>query len=358
MRQPGWKFWLVIALILGAMAFASLTSNDEQDLVLIREVSARVAERSKAMNQRTSAVYGDLQDGEARQHYEQALELLVPFESELGLTLTSEWRVSVQAAIAEVRAGAHCRAVSGTAPSVNGDLWSRAIGLRCEELLEYGKDVEAVEVWLDGMVMVVDADAAHDSVGPFTRQWTDERISLLSAPARQRLSQGLLWLGDKLAQPINWERFLEPMARRACSGPLFAADGWLDQLMAWDSGFSPERKAVKTFAGAFRSLSMLAPVAEKWSDRALQFDSFEDAVGAASDKSGWTRIMRYREVWQRTCLAHVRLLGVALAIHDGRAPVPVPDPLGDGSITVRDRGDEWGLSAGRDVLMCNRVVKK
>ena len=53
----------------GAMALASLTSSDEEDLVLIREVSARVEQRSKVLRRRTDAVYGDLQDKENKGGY-------------------------------------------------------------------------------------------------------------------------------------------------------------------------------------------------------------------------------------------------------------------------------------------------
>lgn len=369
MRRLGWKFWLVVALIIGAMAVASLTSNDDADLVLIREVSVRVEARCNVLRPRTDAVYGDLQDGEARQHYEQAAILLAPLAarvSDFG-ALAGNWSEVphdpelsrlLQPAIAAMRAGAHCRLVSGPAPSVTSDVWSRATWLTCSSLLADGKDVEAVEVWLDALVMFVDADVAPDGVEPFTSHWTDERIASISVPGRERLSQGLSWLGDKVEQPIDWERSLEPMASMSCSVALFSSNGWMGQLMAWDCGFSPQRKGMKAFATAFRALPVLSPVAEKWSDRWAQFDAFENAVRAVYGEAAWAGIMRYREVWRRRSLAHLRLLGAALTIHSGQVPGPVRDPLGDGFITVLERGDQWQLSAGRDVLMCKRTVEK
>ena len=383
MRRLGWKFWLVIVLILGGMAFSSLTAGDEQDLVLLREMIARVEARASETVQRQSAVYGQLIDGDALPHYraaEEAMKQLVAQDAAEMQSLIAETSPAIQvgktqpaidgqpladsqpangieSAIAAMQLGAHSRSVACADLRIEAD-WLRVVRRACSNLLAEGNDVAAVEIWLDALVMSTDGQEPADNVEPFVDHWTDERLAQLGAGARERLLTGLVWFDDRFERPVDWEEILYPHAYLACRGKLFSSTGWLDQLMAWDSGFSPQRKAIKAMGTCFRSLKLLSPIAQKWSDRLQQFQAFEAVMDRAAGSSSGSQILRYREIWRRQSLAHLRLLRTAIQIHEGRTPDAIMDPLGDGPITVLKASGTWTLTAGSDVLLQSRTVKK
>tara|TARA_R110002073_G_scaffold331366_1_gene516093 strand:+ start:107 stop:1258 length:1152 start_codon:yes stop_codon:yes gene_type:complete len=383
MRRLGWKFWLVVVLILGAMAFSSLTSGDERDLVLIQEMIVRVDARASTPVQRQSAVYGQLLDGDALPHYraaEEAMKQVAAQDAAEMQSLIAETRpvirvgetqpaiggqpvadgqpaIGIELAIAAMQLGAHSRSVACAELKVEAD-WLAVVQRACANLLAEGRDVAAVEIWLDALVMCTDGKDPPDNVEPFVEQWTDDRLTLLEADARERLRTGLLWFEEKFARPVDWEGILYPHAHLACRGKLFSSTGWLDQLMAWDSGFSPQRKAIKAMGTCLRSLKLLSPIAKQWSDRSRQFTAFETAMDQAAGGSSGSQILRYREIWRRQSLAHLRLLRAAIEIHEGRTPDAIMDPLGDGPITVLKAGGTWTLSSGSGVLLRSRTVKK
>lgn len=368
MRRPGWKVWLVIALVVGAMVFASLFSQGSGELDFVREVVTHIEVRVAAGEQRERAVYGDLVDGQAWQHYEQAFDIVERYSASLDdLSKIEQWqsgdddpevgklREAVRPALAHVRLGAHSKSVALGKLSINEHRWSRICWLVCSKELAADRDVEAVEVWLDTVAMVCDAGISAFVVKAFTDLWTDERIASLSPAGRERMQSGLEWLDERLAGPVDYEVSLLPGARAVLAGKYVGTGVW-NRLKAWDSGFSPGARMARHFANGFRGLSVLEPPAERWSERERQFDEFEALVDPNGD-GGWA-MTRYLGAWKRSARSDIRLLRLALALHAGETPTPLQDPLGDAAIRIVDDGENWTLSSGHGVLLVERVVAK
>ena len=372
MRRPGWKLWLVIALVVGSMAFASWFAQGSGDLEFVHEVVARIEARVAAGEQRDRAVYGELVDGEAWRQYEQAYDIVGRYSASLdGLAKIEQWqsgdddpeveklREALRPALAHVHRGAHSRSVALGRLSVNAHRWSqRLLADLFRENWRRGRDVEAVEAWLDTVgdgvrcrSQCLRREGIHRPVGRRT-----PRLAVACRPrtACGRASSG--WTSDWRDPSTTRSRCCP--GRTRCNGrqihrhgPVESPQGVGQRVLAGG------REELATSPTVFRSLSVLRPAAERWSERERQFDEFDARVDPRGE-AGRVHDALFRRVETRCAVRHPLCCRLALALHAGETPTPLQDPLGDAAIRIVDDGEQWTLSSGHGVLQVTRVRRE
>lgn len=283
-----------------------------------------------------------------------------------GDPLRAQW----QPIVAALRAGAQAAAAKAprTGPlTKSGDgvldllavRWAaNAAAFEARALLHEGRDEDAVRSSLAGLTLGLDVTrsellinqligAASTAIG--TDVWTEARIARLAPAARALLAKGLDALDAQWPLHVDVEGELRFGAEAiAAMGPQAADLGDDFAASAWRHGFSARWRLADMFlryADVCRAANALR--GEAWPTREASLK----AALAAEDAAGnlFAARIENAERQLREVAAGVRLLRMAIDVHDGREAAARLDPLADGTIAVAATTDGVRLScAGGD----------
>jgi len=371
--RAAWKWLAVTCAVLAALVVSSLMSGGRSARMQLVEFVARDDALECQPVLRSSAAYGDLHDGEAFAHYNAVFQAVTKHQSSwrsFGESAAAESVASVpaqvrnewQLALEEMRLGAHSRSIGlGSNVASLSYLWWSIVWCEAKLLLAEGDCAQAVRVWLDAATFAGDVSLATPGEFRFylmrlTKCWHDDHLRQLPDEARAELIEGLVWLAARMDESSEMDRHVAAAARFVMGGAYGSLGLHLPaRLGAWRSGFSLQQQAINNVAREVTALPCLMPAAARWSERMRQFDQFEHVSrGPGSDQGQW---YRHRELLHRQALAHLRMLLTACRIHSGMELVPLPDPLSDGFLKIKDGAQVITLMCGLSPGWTRTVTK-
>lgn len=241
---------------------------------------------------------------------------------------------------------------------------STALGWDAIAACGAGDDEQAAEILCDGLLFGADLLALPGAVAEalgaqvlerMTQVLDATQVARLSPGALRLLAQGLAAVDatvspctDAILWTALWAAHLPATPGIRCDEAL-GIEWWTN----WRFLFSPDAmcdaavvELARDAAAADAAASLAWP--ERWrllatlAQRHRQSDN--PAIRALA--LGW----HDHEAARRRALVHLRLLRLAVALHLGEQPEPLPDPLGPGLLQVEDTAGGWTLRSGGDPL--------
>ncbi|MCA8953878.1 MAG: hypothetical protein KDE27_30480 [Planctomycetes bacterium] len=191
--------------------------------------------------------------------------------------------------------------------------------------LAEGRDIGAVELWLDGATMASDCRDWFTLRHFLLSTWQVPTLDALAVAALDVLTNGLARLDDEVALGTEFERQLATAIRQALAGRDFSVPGGridtglVARAAAWHAGFDPATLHLEQLADLRRDTGLLTPAAPDEVARRAQWDAFRAArrpvdSGIANACSDW---IRSQEALRVDCLDGLRHLRRSLAFVRG-----------------------------------------
>lgn len=366
----------VAAAVAALACSAAVVSHRASDaLAELRDRGRLLGTRHAATLAPRPAIWGDTAAGSAFEHYERAAKLAEPFDDRDDVRPLLElddpaiacersrdaWLPIVDA----LRAGARC--ADHRFPRAD-----RRFG--CANLLTYrraanltlleararraeGRNVDAAHLTLDVMAMgaacVQDGVLINQMVGAAlvsiaVDAWPDDALRAAGVEALQALRDGLARVDARLPATLDLDAELREMADALLAVP--DQEDWCG-VGSWRYGFSTRWMVADAFlAMADGAERMRSCRGAPWPTRQAAFAAEIDRLRAMDNSAALVIAPNLEscELQLRWNLANLRLLRLAVQLHL-REPFTLPDPLGEGSLAVTPRDDDFELSsAGND----------
>lgn len=367
MRKPWFLVGLICVVGFAAMLFASLAQGGSGDREVVERMLAEAKARRKLPYIRTTAIYGELRDGDALPDYLDAAKSLSQIAGEFGEPIPASERSAMRELVAPVVAALRRATPFKTVGqerhslSIDDAVLANAVSVACKCLLAEGRDLEAVRVWLDAAAFAAVLEGGHRysyqlADRALANCWTDAELAALSEDARSQLVAGILWVEDELLEPIDWPQHLAPGGTLVLWPHTFEDKDLFDRLSAWRAGFSPQRAGIREVAAVIENLSAIQIRSDSWTERCQKFEALE-AVLAGGSVIG-SAMFDFIDRWRRVTIARLRILRIAIALHSGEEFTAIANPLGDGAIPVVRLKGQYVLRVGGDIDDCERIVRK
>ncbi|MCK5944937.1 MAG: hypothetical protein KAI24_23315 [Planctomycetes bacterium] len=376
---------IAAAVALAAGSGAIVTQHADRAVAQLATRANELRQRHEALPTHHDALWGDTADDRAFAHYGHAAELARGFEDHeiVGYHLTDELplaelaplRARWQPVVATACLGAHAadRRMRGAFddPEHVADLlaFRRVVNLtvleaRCR--LATGEPLEAVRHTLDAMTL--GADCVHDGVlinqmigaamvAIGVDSWRDERLQQLDDDALAALADGLARLDQRLPTALRLERELTVMA-----GLLLDATDQVEWRggAPWRYGFSGQWMTADAFLMLADGIDQLSRLDDaRWPQRKVALErAVARMLESGNDAAAMiTPNLASAALTLRQSKAALRLLRMAVDLHRG-VERPLPDPLGDGDLTIARDGEAFVLRSvehDRNQLLERRV---
>ncbi|MGK0299978.1 MAG: hypothetical protein ACI89X_000846 [Planctomycetota bacterium] len=347
--------WLAPAIALFVMAFGSLTSGSGEQGEL-QQLIARGQARDLHPLTVTTALYGSLHEQLANASYTHAAQLADSVHDRIwdsDACRPDRWSEAMHAPdMIELRRawqpildliaeGAHARQLA-TEPAWHIPWLSTIVGFECYSLLQQQLEQHALNIWLDSVVMTVDAIRTASNPPQISRSnneleqladfWTAERLVSLSTGAKQRMAEALAKLEQRLGSSCDLERFVCTAAKHLTNPGFYDwfPVGWQQRLSAWQDGFSPQQSYVRKAEAVARRLPDLVPAEIDWPARQRQLAVLR------FDPEWHAQIITF-ERRHRRALASLRQLRGTLLQQSGQPTATLTDPLGIGQLHIEPR---------------------
>lgn len=357
------------ALALTGAAVVELRAN--AGIASMQEVARDLQCDWDARPHSREVLWGSSYDDRAFDHYDHALARAVPLlqrNSELVELWQARHRPATAAhdalraqwapLVETMQRGAHAtdiRALPAGAPPthVTNLLTARWITNfavdAAERALDAGEPRRAVERTLDALTFghdivrrgaLIDQMVGGALLAIVAEAWTDAQLARLDGASRQLLADGLARL-DRLLDPAVDGIGELVTTLRSVAGAL-PGSGYAPSLEAWAFGFSNRWM----FADAFVHTTSFVRALERerkrpWPQRqALIQLELQELTTRHQNPMLAMLVPAYDAVERnrREVVAMVRLLRMAVALHQGVSQPPLADPLGDGAIAVGTDG--------------------
>lgn len=379
--------WTLLGLcLLAAFVVASLTAEPGswQDTV---KWARQFRDARPVLAASCPVLVGDGLPGDPRQAYERAGQLCCGITPEAGLTPEERQRLrdvasqpsrataSDQALLAKVPAAA-LEELRRSVRSNGGMHDSERLGRRLtgrvfgdQEALIDALLIQAVrapsetaklEAWLD--VFACGWDLAGSAL-PIEEMWGlvlvaraldlagESWLQALSPPAHRQLAVALTKVDAATPVCIDLQRVVADMVLLVDEVPeLRVADiGLRSSLPLWRHGFSIERAAIHKVTHVHEQVTRFlrdTDAQAAWPVRRLALQQLVDEDRSHSDymMSGYLSFALEGEQKRRECVARMRLLRMAIAVHLGES-LQLPDPLGEGALAQSRDGDRVRLAS-------------
>jgi hypothetical protein len=176
-------------------------------------------------------------------------------------------------------------------------------------------------------------------------------LQALSPLAQRQLGEALAKVDAATPVCIDLQGVVADMVLWVDEAPdLRAADiGMRSPLPLWRHGFSVERAAIDKVTRVHEQVSRFlrdTDAQAAWPVRRLALQQLVDEDRSHSDymMSGYLSFALEGEQQRRECVARMRLLRVAIAVHLGES-LQLPDPLGEGALSQSRDGDRVRLAS-------------
>ncbi len=370
---------IAAATTLSLAGAAIVDFRADADLASMRATTRDLQHEWDARPFTRQPLWGDAHAERAFDHYDDALARatdliqqdkalrdLWKYRLEPSTAASDALRAQWQPLVATMRRGAHAtdiRAVPTGVPQTHVTNLLTARGLTnvtvesaCRAL-DAGNAREAVELTLDAMTFGHDllrrGSLIDQMVGgamlaiASAEAWPDAQLARLDADSLRLLGEGLTHLDHMLDPAIDG--IGELVTTVHAMGDTLHSDHYAPSWDAWAFGFSNRWMLADAFVRTTDFVRTLERERRRpWPQRqALIQVELAELVRRGDNRMLAMMVPNYdsAERSRRDVVALVRLLRMAVAVHQGASLTPLPDPLGDGAIAVRS--DDTGT-----VLRC------